>query len=252
MGTIILVGILNPWSFIPAVLGIIGMLIVRYRFARGFRDLKRLEGITRSPIYSYLSSTIHGLKVIRSYHVEKMCSKEFLSYVDDNIRADFLNLTTERWAAMRFDWITLAFIILVTVFAMLVRTFKQELSTVDIALTLSYCINLMGHFQWTIRQSVTVESQMTAVERVLEYCSLDQEPPAQVPRKNRPPSSWPSQGKIVFKNVSISYSNDENTSFALHNITFVINGGEKIGIVGRTGAGKSSLIQILFRMGIIA
>jgi ABC-type multidrug transport system fused ATPase/permease subunit len=91
---------------------------------------------------------------------------------------------------------------------------------------------------------------MTAVERILEYCSLDQEPPAQVPLKNRPPINWPSQGQIRFKNVSMAYFNEENPILALRNISFKIEGGEKIGIVGRTGAGKSSLIQILFRMGI--
>jgi len=92
---------------------------------------------------------------------------------------------------------------------------------------------------------------MTSVERVLEYCSLDQEPPAQVPPKHRPPSHWPSQGEIVFKNVSMSYLKDDNASIVLRNITLKITSGEKIGIVGRTGAGKSSLIQILFRMGIL-
>jgi ATP-binding cassette subfamily C (CFTR/MRP) protein 4 len=90
---------------------------------------------------------------------------------------------------------------------------------------------------------------MTAVERVLEYCSLDQEPPAQVSPKNRPPMNWPSQGQIIFDNVSMSYTNDQHSPLALRNISFIIEGGEKIGIVGRTGAGKSSLIQILFRMG---
>ena len=89
---------------------------------------------------------------------------------------------------------------------------------------------------------------MTAVERVLEYCSLDQEP---IPPKNRPPANWPTEGKIVFKNVSMSHLNQEDTGLVLRNITLKIEGGEKIGIVGRTGAGKSSLIQILFRMGIL-
>jgi len=92
---------------------------------------------------------------------------------------------------------------------------------------------------------------MTSVERILEYCSLDQEPPAQVPPKHRPPSHWPSQGEIIFKNVSMSYLKDDNASIVLRNITLKIASGEKIGIVGRTGAGKSSLIQILFRMGIL-
>jgi ABC-type multidrug transport system fused ATPase/permease subunit len=127
------------------------MLIVRYRFSRCFRDLKRLEGISRSPIYSHLSSTIHGLKVIRSYHAEQMSSKQFLSHLDDHIRVNFLIITAERWAAIRFDGVTITFLSLVTCFSMLARIYYQEFSTASIALTLSYCLNLIGLFQWTIR-----------------------------------------------------------------------------------------------------
>ena len=90
---------------------------------------------------------------------------------------------------------------------------------------------------------------MTSVERVLEYCELDQEPPAQVPSKFRPPSNWPSQGRITFNNVSMSHSKDPHAPHSLSNITLTILPHEKIGIVGRTGAGKSSFIQTLFRMG---
>ncbi|CAF0980830.1 unnamed protein product [Rotaria sp. Silwood1] len=251
LGVIVLIGLINPWSFISAIIGIIGMLIVRYRFARCFRDLKRIEGITRSPVYSCLSSTIHGLKVIRSYYAEKMCSKEFLSYVDDNSRANFLIVTTERWAAIRFEWITLTFLSLVTSFAILVRLYQQDFSTADIALTFFYSLSLLGLLQWTIRQSVRVETEMTAVERILEYCSLEQEPSVQILNKHRPPNNWPLEGQIVFKNVSMKYLRDESSPLALRNITLTIEGGEKIGIVGRTGAGKSSFIQTLFRMGIL-
>ncbi|CAF0750503.1 unnamed protein product [Adineta steineri] len=227
------------------------MLIVRYRFARCFRDLRRITETTRSPLYSYLSSTIHGLKVIRSYHAEQMCSQQFLSYLDQNIRADYLTKVVERWAAIRFDWTSFTFLALVTLCSMLVRIYKQELSTADIALTLSYSLNLMGLFQWTIRQSVTVETHMTAVERILEYCSLEQEPSVQLSLNNRLSNNWPSHGQIVFRNVSMSYSNDDKTSLVLRNITLTIQSEEKIGIVGRTGAGKSSLIQVLFRMGLL-
>ena len=92
---------------------------------------------------------------------------------------------------------------------------------------------------------------MTAVERVLEYCSLNQEPPAQVSAKKRPPVDWPSHGEIVFDHVSKSYSDDEHSPLALHDVSLKIQGGEKIGIIGRTGAGKSTFIQSLFRMGYI-
>lgn len=92
---------------------------------------------------------------------------------------------------------------------------------------------------------------MTAIERVFEYCSLDQEPPAQVSFNQRPPLTWPSHGQIIFNDVSMCHSTDENSPIALHHISMIIKSGEKIGIVGRTGAGKSSLIQTLFRMGSI-
>ncbi len=90
---------------------------------------------------------------------------------------------------------------------------------------------------------------MTSVERILEYCSLEQEPPAQLPPKHQPPSDWPSRGHIVFDNVSMSHFNQSHSPLALHHISLVIHSAEKIGIVGRTGAGKSSFIQCLFRMG---
>ena len=81
---------------------------------------------------------------------------------------------------------------------------------------------------------------MTSVERVLEYCALDQEPPAQVSPKYRPPSHWPSNGHILFHNVSMSHSKDPDAPLALKNISLIIQSGEKIGIVGRTGAGKTT------------
>ncbi|CAF3686749.1 unnamed protein product [Rotaria sordida] len=250
LGTVVLVGMLNPWSFIPAVISLIGLLFVRYYYAPCSRDLRRLESITRSPVYSYLTSTIHGLKVIRSYHAEHMCSIEFFSHLDNNTRAYHLIFMINRWAALRFDWVALSFIALVTILSMILRvTGYRYFSTADIAMTLSYSLSLMGLLQWAIRSSVDLETEMTSVERVLDYCSLDQEPPAQAPPNRRPPSNWPSHGRIVFENVSMSHSSDNQWSLALRHLSMTIEAGEKVGIVGRTGAGKSSLIQTLFRMG---
>ncbi|CAF4106552.1 unnamed protein product, partial [Adineta steineri] len=249
VGTLALVSWLNRWALIPSVIGIIFMCYIRHRYARCSRDLKRLDGISRSPIYSYLTSTIHGLKVIRSYHAEKTCLSEFFTHLDDNTRANYLLLTTVRWAAIRFDWTVLFFIAVVTALALIVRIIGQQFSAADIALTLSYSLYLMGLLQWTIRQSVEVETQMTAVERILEYCALDQEPPAKLPSNQTPPHSWPSHGHIIFNNVSMSHSKHSHALLALDHISLTIQPTEKIGIVGRTGAGKSSFIQTLFRMG---
>jgi ABC-type multidrug transport system fused ATPase/permease subunit len=96
---------------------------------------------------------------------------------------------------------------------------------------------------------VVIETEMTAVERVLDYCALDQEPPARVPHNLQPPTNWPAHGQIVFDNVSMRHSTETDSPIGLRHISMTIRAGEKVGIVGRTGAGKSSLIQTLFRMG---
>lgn len=151
MGAVTLVSWLNPWSLIPGAIVVTGMLVLRYRFARCSRDLKRLENTSRSPIYSHLTATVHGLNVIRSYQAQKICSSQFFSNLDDNTRAYYLFLTTNRWAAMRFDWIALSFIAVVTTLAIVVRIAGQQFSAADIALTLSYSLNLLTLLQWTVR-----------------------------------------------------------------------------------------------------
>jgi ATP-binding cassette subfamily C (CFTR/MRP) protein 4 len=173
LGTIILVGILNPWSFISAVLAAIGMLFLRHRFAPCSRDLKRLVGTTRSPIYSQLSSIINGLKVIRSYHAENICSNEFFHHLDNNTRVNYLISTLNRWSAMRFDWISLIFIMIVIILAVIARTTNHGFSTVEIALTLTYSLSLMGLFQWTIRLDRANEVECLPFQRknvfILDY-----------------------------------------------------------------------------------
>ena len=146
-----LVGFINPWAFLPAFFIVLFMLVVRNRFAPCSRDLKRLAGMTRSPIYSQLASAIHGLKVIRSYRAEKISTNEFLDHLNDNARVDYLICTLNRWSAIRFDLVSLLFITLVTTFALVARALQQHISAADIALTLSYSLNMMSIFQYTIR-----------------------------------------------------------------------------------------------------
>lgn len=144
-------GVLNRWAFLPAVLVAISMWILRNRYVPCLRDLKRIEGNTRSSIYSQLASIIHGLKVIRSYHAENICFDEFVRQLDDNTRASYLIATFNTWAAIRFDGIAFVFVACATLLAMLVRISGQSFSSADVALTLSYSLSIMGTFQWTIR-----------------------------------------------------------------------------------------------------
>lgn len=127
------------------------MILLRHIYAPFTRNLKRLAGVTRSPVYSQLTSTIHGLKVIRSYHAENICSKEYFHHLDTNTRVLYLVSVVNRWSAMRFDAISLLFIASTLALAIVARLTQPQFSTVDIALTLTFAINLMGLFQWTIR-----------------------------------------------------------------------------------------------------
>ncbi|XP_010809206.2 ATP-binding cassette sub-family C member 4 isoform X2 [Bos taurus] len=114
----------------------------------------------------------------------------------------------------------------------------------QVGLALSYALTLMGMFQWCVRQSAEVENMMISVERVIEYTDLEKEAPWEY--QKRPLPSWPHEGVIIFDNVNFSYSLDG--PLVLKHLTALIKSKEKVGIVGRTGAGKSSLIAALFRL----
>ena len=265
----ILVSVLNPWAVIASVLTALGMIYIRMCLASCSRDLKRLESSTRTPVFSYVSSSIQGLNVIRSFNAQDMCSTNFLSYLDVNTCVNYLLFTVNRWAAFRFDWITTAFIACVTYLAVIMRVTQNQLSPVEIALTLSYSLQLMGLVQWCIRYkhyrhnklgflnntlcyrlSVETEIQMTASERILEYCCLPQERYTSL-STGFSQRDWPTEGRIIFDNVSISHSENRQSTPTLRNISLEISPSEKIGIIGRTGAGKSTLVQSLFRMNYI-
>lgn len=113
-------------------------------------------------------------------------------------------------------------------------------------LAITQSIGLTGMFQWGMRQSTELENQMTSVERVLEYTNVEQERSLETPPEKKPPDAWPERGEIKFKNLYLRYNPADPP--VLKNLNFVIEPREKVGIVGRTGAGKSSLIAALFQL----
>ncbi|KAI3365805.1 hypothetical protein L3Q82_000804 [Scortum barcoo] len=124
------------------------------------------------------------------------------------------------------------------------RLESTRLQAGEVGLVLTYALTLVGNFQWTMRQSAEVENMMTSVERVVEYVELESEAPWQT--EKRPPPSWPSKGLVTFDHVNFSYSKDG--PLVLKDINAVFKPSEKVGVVGRTGAGKSSLVSALFRL----
>uniref|UniRef100_A0A803SNM2 Multidrug resistance-associated protein 4 n=1 Tax=Anolis carolinensis TaxID=28377 RepID=A0A803SNM2_ANOCA len=230
-----------PWVLIPLVPLLILFIMLRRYFLATSRDIKRLESTTRSPVFSHLSSSLQGLWTIRAFKAEQRFQELFDAHQDLHTEAWFLFLTTSRWFAVRLDAICAVLVVVVAFGSLLLA---HTLDAGQVGLALSYSITLMGMFQWGVRQSAETENLMISAERVMEYTDVEKEAPWE--SNKRPPSEWPSEGVIAFENVNFTYSIDG--PLVLRHLTAVIKSKEKIGIVGRTGAGKSSLIAALFRL----
>uniref|UniRef100_A0A8C2XK95 Multidrug resistance-associated protein 4 n=1 Tax=Cyclopterus lumpus TaxID=8103 RepID=A0A8C2XK95_CYCLU len=241
IGVIAVAAVIIPWILIPVVPLLAVFLFLRCYFLQTSRDIKRLESTTRSPVFSHLSSSLQGLRTIRAFKVQQRFQQTFDEYQDLHSEAWFLFLTTSRWFAVRLDGICSIFVTIITFGCLYLR---DGLEPGSVGLALSYAVTLTGMFQWGVRQSAEIENMMTSVERVVEYAELESEAPWETDKQL--PKDWPKAGSITFDRVNFSYSVNER--LVLKNLTVVFSSREKVGIVGRTGAGKSSLISALFRL----
>ncbi|KAK3605631.1 hypothetical protein CHS0354_027297 [Potamilus streckersoni] len=243
IGIVIVAGVVNPWVFIPTVPLSVLFLVIRRYYLRTSRHIKRLEGTTRSPVFSHLSASLQGLHTIRAFNMQEKFVEEFDNHQDLHSESWFLFLTSSRWLAIRLDWLCALFVTAVSFSCVLAA---ESLNAGLVGLSMTYAMTLMGMFQWGVRQSAEVENQMVSVERVLDYSNLPSEAPLESIDSKKPPPDWPAVGVITGKGAALRYGDDK--PLVLKDLNFVINGKEKIGIVGRTGAGKSSLITMLFRL----
>ncbi|KAF5283709.1 hypothetical protein FQR65_LT13744 [Abscondita terminalis] len=243
IGIIVVVGIVNYWLLIPTFLIVLATFALREFYLTSSRSIKRLEGITRSPVFTYMNATLQGLTTIRSYGNEAILEKEFDNHQDTHSCVWYLFLSTSEAFGLWLDLLCVIYIGTITISFLTVLS-EQFGGNIGLALTQVLTLALMS--QWGIRQSAEMENNMTSVERVLEYSKIQHERDFFSSTNKKPPEFWPDKGKIKFINLSLRYSSKDPP--VLKNINFTINGLEKIGIVGRTGAGKSSLIQALFQL----
>nr|XP_020732967.1 multidrug resistance-associated protein 4-like [Odocoileus virginianus texanus] len=230
-----------PWIAIAVIpLGILFFVLQQY-FLQTSRDVKRLECTTRSLVFSHLASSLRGLWTIRAYKAEQKFQELFDAHQDLHSEAWFLLLTTSQWLSVYLDVICAIFVTIVAFGALLL---VESLDLGQVGLVLSLTLTLSRMFQWCVRQSAEVENMMISVERVIEYTNLEKEAPWEL--EYRPPPFWPNNGEIYFNNVNFRYKSD--SPLVLRNMETSIYSREKYGIVGRTGAGKSSLIASLFRL----
>nr|CAI5826421.1 unnamed protein product [Callosobruchus analis] len=243
LGAIIVLAFIDPILLGPTALVAVLFYSVRNLYIKTSRSVKRLEGVTRSPVFAHLNASLQGLATIRTNLQEQVLVNEFDSLQDVHSGAWFMFLGCSRAFGMWVDLICTLYIGLVT-FSFII--FSSSYKGSDVGLAITQCIGLSGLVQWGMRQSAELENQMTSVERVLEFTRIDHEPDLESAADKKPPASWPKYGRIEYIDCSMRYSVLEPP--VLKNLNIVINPKEKVGIVGRTGAGKSSLISTLFRL----
>ncbi|XP_058238228.1 ATP-binding cassette sub-family C member 12 isoform X1 [Hemibagrus wyckioides] len=242
--TLLTVCIVFPFLLIVvAILGAI-FAIILYMFQRSIREMKRLENVSRSPCISLTTSVIQGLSTIHAYDKRAQYIQRFKVISDHNSNHFLLFNCGTRWLSFWLDFLSASITLFVALFVVLSPNKVVNPSLKGLAL--SYTIQLTGILQYVVRLSTEVEAKFTSVERLQEYITGCV---SEAPRKVKDidiPSGWPQEGAITFKNYSMRYR--ENTPIVLDQLDLSIKPQEKLGIVGRTGSGKSSLSVALFRL----
>uniref|UniRef100_A0A8C0LIC3 Multidrug resistance-associated protein 1 n=1 Tax=Canis lupus dingo TaxID=286419 RepID=A0A8C0LIC3_CANLU len=228
-------------SIIIPPLGLIYFFVQRFYVASS-RQLKRLESVSRSPVYSHFNETLLGVSVIRAFEEQERFIRQSDLKVDENQKAYYPSIVANRWLAVRLECVGNCIVLFAALFSVISR---HSLSAGLVGLSVSYSLQVTTYLNWLVRMSSEMETNIVAVERLKEYSETEKEAPWQI-QEMAPPSTWPQVGRVEFRDYGLRYR--ENLDLVLKHINITINGGEKVGIVGRTGAGKSSLTLGLFRI----
>ncbi|KAM3300245.1 hypothetical protein ACQJBY_041331 [Aegilops geniculata] len=247
LSTFVLIGVVSTMS-LWAIMPLLILFYAAYLYYQTTsREVKRMDSITRSPVYAQFSEALNGLSTIRAYKAYDRMSNINGKSMDNNIRFTLVNLSSNRWLAIRLETLGGIMIWFTATFAVMQnqRAENQKAFASTMGLLLTYTLNITNLLTAVLRLASLAENSMNAVERVGTYIELPSEAPPVI-EDNRPPPGWPSSGIIKFEDVVLRYRPE--LSPVLHGISFIVNGSEKVGIVGRTGAGKSSMLNALFRI----
>lgn len=242
--------VVNPPILIPSLFVLYGLYRARKFFRKPMGQVKKLELSMRSPLISSVSATLHGLMVIRGYNQGTRFVKDFMDRAFDCMKTYVFQEKTIRLFAFILDT-PIQLLTLSGIWIFIAATFYYNVRSALLGLCLMYLLRIGDLGSMIIRWSIYVDINMQSAQRGLDFCNLDSEVPKQRQIPDRQAAKnikgkWPSRGEVAFNEVSLKYRDD--LKHALNKLSFQIKSGTKVACVGRTGAGKSSIIQTLFRM----
>jgi ABC-type multidrug transport system fused ATPase/permease subunit len=241
--TMVLIIQLSPWTIVVLVPSIWAFLRLQDAYRKSARETKRLNSISRSPRFAHFKETLEGLDTIRAHDRQPAFWRRFEAVLTCNQRSFRAMTLTNRWFSSRLPLYT-AVITLTSVGAVLIAARLQMVDAASGALLLFYNFLFTDHLNWAVRAFSEAESRLTSVERLRHFSNLAPEVDT-VASPVPLPMAWPTRGAVEFRGVRARYA--EYLPEVLRGVSFAIPGGAKAGVVGRTGAGKSSLIQVLYR-----
>lgn len=241
--TYILVICYIPW-FAIALVGLFSIFLITSSFYRASaREIKRLDSLGRSRVFAHFAESLSGVSTIVAYHQKDRFVKGIEKNIDRMNAAYYLTMANQRWLSVRLDLVGCSTTIIVT---LLCVTHQFDINASSVGLVVSSLLQIVPMISLIVREMATVENGMNAVERLHHYAyKLPQEANFHI-TETAPPPDWPSEGRMEFANVSMSYKPDLPP--ALLNFNASVRGGEKIGICGRTGAGKSTIMTAIYRL----
>ncbi|KAI7874015.1 hypothetical protein K492DRAFT_241064 [Lichtheimia hyalospora FSU 10163] len=242
--TICVIAVTTPLFLTTIIpLGFLYFYIQRYYLATS-RELKRLDSAGKSPMYSHFQETIAGVSTIRAYEQQRRFTFENETRLDNNQRAYFPSISCNRWLAVRLEFMGSIVIFCAAIFAVLSVLYGSSyINAGMVGLSVSYALTVTQGLNWLIRTYCDIETNIVALERVKQYIDL---PSEKYDSNTTVDATWPEKGTIEFHGYGTRYRS--GLDLVLSDMSMNISPKEKIGIVGRTGAGKSSMSLSLFRI----
>jgi len=223
---------------------------IQERFRRTSRELRRMESVARSPIYTLFGELLIGLSTVRAYGRQENFFDKLQRVTDTNNKFFYTFWICSRWLALRLDLLGATAVTAVSLIAVLMVHYKMQIDAHLLGVAIVFALQLAVLLQWTVRTVIETENNMTSVERLLAFNNIQGENNDTCSDGNsgvvEVPAEWPSKGAIVMKGISMRYRT--GLPLVLKDVSVTIPGGNKVGVCGRTGSGKSSLMLALFRI----